>query len=131
HRRAEQADEIGDDQFEHWRAAVDNALDVHDDGAAAVAADKLADRIATPVWDLLDETWTPAHCEALAAVANALDWIREQLTRGVSAVVRVSLQFLGAPELAAIVIGELAGRAFAAHFLWPLRDIALGLRVLG
>lgn len=128
---AEPAADAGEDAFERQRDAVDDALDVYDDGAVAVMAQKMADTFVSPIWDAIDRRWTAQHCEALAAVANALDWVRTQLTHGVAAVVRVSLRFLGAPELVAVLVGELAGRAFSAHVLWPLRDLAFGLRVVG
>ncbi len=109
-----------DAALEHERATAIEALDLLEKGLGSVVAERLAERLADPAWQIVAKFWAPEHCTALETLASALDTMRAMVVSGVAAVVRVTVRLTGAPELLAVLAGEIVARAFAAHVLHPL-----------
>ncbi|HYS41238.1 MAG TPA: hypothetical protein VEO01_36955 [Pseudonocardiaceae bacterium] len=113
------------------RATANEAVDLAENGVTAVVAEKVAERFADPAWKIVEALWSPEQCVVLEALATALDAIRTAVVSGVAAVVRVTVRLTGAPELLAVLAGEIVARAFAASVLHPLTAMSYFLRLSG
>jgi hypothetical protein len=122
---------IGSTIVDRERAAANVAIDLVENGVVPVVGEQLAELFADPVWKIVEARWRPERCLVLESFAGALDAIRTELVSGVAAVVRVTVRLTGAPELFAVLAGEVVARAFAGSFLHPLTSMSYFLRVSG
>ena len=119
------------ERSDHRAEAAETAVDLFESGLKEHLADQLAERLGDKAFEIINEVWTPEHCEMLAALADKLDQLHSFIRNGIASGVRIVVRWAGASDFTAALIGELVATSVSAHFLYPLKGFAELLRVTG
>jgi hypothetical protein len=119
------------ERYEREEETAERTVDLFEDGLKDTLANRLADRLGERAFEIINEVWTPEHCQMLAALADKLDQLHSLIRNGIAKGVRIVVRWAGASDFTAALIGELVASSVSAHFLYPLKGIAQLLRVTG